>query len=112
LIVIPAKKNIIFANLPYIPSKRISQLDASVKNFEPIIALDGGEDGLKYIDQVLKQAKSFLKPEGHLLLEVDDTHLIDRAKQFENLWNIKIRKDHAGKNRFWICKINIPPIRL
>lgn len=45
----------IVANLPYIPSNQITSLQNSVKNFEPQIALDGGETGLKYYQELLEQ---------------------------------------------------------
>ncbi len=97
------KLNIIFANLPYIPTARINQLDNSVKNFEPISALDGEEDGLKYIRELLKQAPSYLAKDGIILLEVDDTHT--DASEFKDKYDIEIKNDENGKNRFWICRI-------
>ena len=92
--------DIIFANLPYIPSNRINELDCSVKDFEPKIALDGGKDGLKYIRQLLDQATKFLKPNGVILLEVDDSHT--DASEFSKNWSVDIKLDSNSKNRFWI----------
>jgi len=97
------KLDIIFANLPYIPTSRISQLPTSVRAYEPLTALDGGEDGLEYIRQLLEQAHKLLKPEGIILLEVDDTHNKNAAKEFQNDWNIDIKNDFNGRNRFWVA---------
>jgi len=96
------KFDIIFANLPYIPSSRVHNLDSSVKDFEPHLALDGGEDGLTLIRQLLHQAKSYLKNYGIIILEVDDTHT--DASAFGNDYEIEILKDENKKNRFWILK--------
>lgn len=95
--------DIIFANLPYIPSQRISTLDSSVKDHEPNLALDGGDDGLKLIRQLLIQAPNFLAPKGIVILEVDDTHT--DYKEFQNVWIIEAIKDFQGKNRFWKLRL-------
>src|SRR5690606_36270933 len=49
------KFDLILANLPYIPSDRIPYLESSVIDYEPHLAVDGGEDGLKYIRELLIQ---------------------------------------------------------
>ncbi len=97
------KLNIIFANLPYIPSSRISILDKSVKDFEPLNALDGGKDGLKFIRELLLNAKEYLSQDGVILLEVDDTH--KDTKEFEKEWNIEVKNDFNGKIRYWVCHV-------
>jgi release factor glutamine methyltransferase len=96
--------NIILANLPYIPSNRISKLDTSVKDFEPKLALDGGTDGLDYIKKLLYQAPKYLAQKGIVILEVDDTHDEKVAELFSE-WDIEVKNDHFDKNRFWICKL-------
>lgn len=86
------------ANLPYIPSSRISKLPGSVKDFEPVLALDGGEDGLKLIKKLIKELedKKFI---GDLFLEVDDTHDEQAMSVFGNKLK-KTWKDSFNKNRF------------
>lgn len=64
------KGTYILANLPYIPSERYKKLDNSVKDFEPKLALDGGVDGLKYIERLINQMKSDINIEG-AILEID-----------------------------------------
>lgn len=87
------------ANLPYIPSFRISKLSSSVKNFEPILALDGGGDGLDIIKKLLKelQEKSFT---GNVFLEVDDTHTEEKLENIDQVILKKVWNDSFGKNRF------------
>lgn len=92
--------DIIFANLPYIPTKRVEQLDNSVKDFEPSLALDGGVDGLDLIKKLIHQAHHHIIKDGILILEVDDSHT--DASEFLNEWKVKIVNDINNKNRFWI----------
>lgn len=97
--------DVIFANLPYIPTTRLTELDPSVRDFEPIEALDGGEDGLKFIRKLLEEGSNRLNNNGVILLEVDDTHGENKAKEFSDLWNIEVRKDLNEKIRYWVCRI-------
>ena len=62
----------IVSNPPYIASDEIMTLDHSVRDYEPIWALDGGEDGLKFYKSIIKYWKSVLRPGGWLLFEVGE----------------------------------------
>lgn len=92
--------NCIIANLPYIPNARLSALDVSVKDYEPRLALDGGEDGLRLIRQLLAQAPTFLAPDGVMLLEVDDTHSMESWREYAQQWRVEIMEDQFGRTRF------------
>ena len=61
--------DLICANLPYIPSARLSEL--RVARSEPHLALDGGEDGLDLIGKLLKLAPSYITVDGLILLEIE-----------------------------------------
>lgn len=67
---LPEPVDLIVANLPYIPSGRISTLQPEVQ-WEPRAALDGGADGLDLIGRMLSQAPAKLKEHGIILLELD-----------------------------------------
>ena len=67
---VPEPIDLIVANLPYIPTDRISTLQPEVRQ-EPALALDGGPDGLDLIRRLLTQAESKLKDSGIILLEMD-----------------------------------------
>jgi len=67
---VPEPIDLIVANLPYIPTDRIPTLQPEVQQ-EPVIALDGGPDGLDLIRRLLVQAEDKLKPSGIILLEMD-----------------------------------------
>ncbi len=96
------KLDLLIANLPYIPSQRIQTLDASVREFEPKLALDGGEDGLELVRKLLAEAESKLKSSGVVVLEVDDSHQ-QPPTELVSRWFITTKKDSQLKNRFWVC---------
>ncbi len=62
--------DLILCNPPYIPTLDIGRLDVSVRDYEPHLALDGGEDGLKFYRSVAKKWKCALKSGGKLIFEV------------------------------------------
>lgn len=92
---------IIVTNLPYIPSARIPYLDSSVKDFEPQVALDGGEDGFELYRKLFKQiAEKGWKPKL-LIGEIDYTHgdlAYNEAKKYLE-GGVEVKKDFAKKQR-------------
>lgn len=68
---IPEKVDLITANLPYVRRPWISELPEEIKDFEPRIALDGGDDGLFWYKKLFDQAKDKLTPGGEILYELD-----------------------------------------
>jgi release factor glutamine methyltransferase len=60
----------IISNPPYIPTERIERLDPGVRNYEPRMALDGGENGLGMVARLIEESVGLLKPGGHLVLEI------------------------------------------
>lgn len=95
------KFQLIVCNPPYIPTKDISTLDDSVKEHEPILALDGGEDGLRFYRAVTKYYKDSLAKNGAMLFECgigqyEDIITIMEEEGFED---IKIIKDLSGIER-------------
>lgn len=93
------KLDLVIANLPYIPSSRIQELPEPVKDFEPHLALDGGPGGLRLINKLIAQSESRLKPNGVLLLEIDESHKIKDLSLPKN-FQAEIIKDQFGKRRF------------
>lgn len=93
--------DIIVSNPPYIETDVIKTLPTEVKN-EPIIALDGGKDGLKFYKIILSEYKKYLKKDGYLLLEIG----YNQAKSVGELINLNysIIKDLAGNDRVIIIK--------
>lgn len=68
---VESKYDFILANPPYIPEGRKGELDKSVTDYEPHIALFSGPDGLDLIKKFLEQAKSYLNKDGQIWLEFD-----------------------------------------
>ncbi len=64
------KFDLIVSNPPYIKRKDIKNLNDDIKNFEPKLALDGGNDGLDVIKKVIYKSKNILKIKGLLALEI------------------------------------------
>ena len=64
------KFDLIVSNPPYIMKKDIKNLEDDIKNFEPKLALDGGNDGLDVIKKVIYKSRSILKNKGMLALEI------------------------------------------
>ncbi|MCB0327301.1 MAG: peptide chain release factor N(5)-glutamine methyltransferase [Bdellovibrionales bacterium] len=87
----------VVANLPYIPSSQISGLQSEL-GFEPRAALDGGDDGLVYIEKLTGQAWSTLKPEGLYFLEFgsDQADRVRVILEQQGFKDITIKKDLAG----------------
>jgi release factor glutamine methyltransferase len=62
--------DMIVSNPPYVPEGEWQKLESSVRDYEPEIALVGGEDGLEVIRPIVEKAPGFLKPRGKLLMEI------------------------------------------
>ena len=88
----------IVSNPPYIPHGDIAQLDFSVRDYEPHLALDGGEDGMDFYQTISGMWKEALVPGGRLYFEVGigqaDTVL--RVMRAQGFGDIQIVKDHNG----------------
>ncbi len=99
------KFDIIVSNPPYIRTEEIKTLSKEVQN-EPIIALDGGQDGLNFYRDIIKNASNYLNPNGHLCLETGEDQredIIDIIKQNKNYADIKAYKDLNGNDRVLIA---------
>ena len=100
------KFDIIVSNPPYIKTDIIKTLDEEVQN-EPIIALDGGNDGLDFYEKILKEAYNYLKDEGKLYLEIgydQKEDLINLYKNDKRYKNIECIKDLANNDRVIIIE--------
>ena len=88
----------IVSNPPYIPRADIKTLDGSVKDYEPHMALDGGEDGLDFYRSIVEKWKDALIPGGRLYFEVGIGQADDvlRIMRKEGFGDIQIVRDLAG----------------
>ncbi len=97
---LPGPVDAIFANLPYIPTWKLS--DLSVTRYEPRVALDGGQDGLELIRKLMVQCHGRIKPGGIILLEIEagqGPKALQQAKDEFIGAEIQCCQDLAGMNR-------------
>ena len=92
------------SNPPYIPKDAYEKLPKEVKNFEPKIALLGGEDGLNHIREIIQKAPLFLKKKGWLILEnhFDQGEKVKQLLLKNKFTSIEIVNDLSGIGRFTI----------
>jgi release factor glutamine methyltransferase len=76
--------DLIISNPPYIPSKDVDALSANVKNYDPLISLDGGEDGLKCYRQIAEDINRVIGKNGRVVLEIGYNQAEDVIKIFES----------------------------
>ena len=98
---VPEPVDLIVANLPYIPTDRIPTLQPEVQQ-EPVLALDGGPDGLDLVRRLLIQAEDKLNSHGIILLELDPEQIPvvqELALQHFPEGSTSVEQDLAGKDR-------------
>lgn len=101
------KFDIIVSNPPYIKREVIESLDKEVKK-EPYIALDGGQDGLDFYREIIKQSYQYLKYNGYLCLEIgfdqkiDVIELIENEEKFEHTYS---KKDLYDNDRVVVTQL-------
>ena len=98
------KLDLAISNPPYIPKDTYEKLSKEVKNFEPKIALLGGEDGLKHIREIIKNAPLFLKEKGWIIFEnhFDQGEKVKQLLIKHKFTYVEILKDLSGVGRFTI----------
>ena len=95
------KFSLLLSNPPYIVSRVIPGLDREVSEYEPKMALDGGEDGLVFYRRIAKEAKAVLLPGARLYLEIgyDQGESVKDIFQKEGYEAVEVFPDLAGNPR-------------
>ena len=93
--------DILVSNPPYIRRDVIESLDAEVALHEPVLALDGGEDGLDFYRSIAKEGKRFLFPGGRVYVEIgyDQGTSVKDIFQKEGFFYVEVFQDYAGRDR-------------
>ena len=98
--------DLVLSNPPYIPSDLIKELEPVVKNHEPLIALDGGADGMNASKKIILGALNGLAKGGWLIIE----HHYDQSEKIINFMKnigmeeVSFEKDFSGIKRYAICR--------
>jgi release factor glutamine methyltransferase len=90
--------DIVVSNPPYIPTGDLAGLQDEIRNHEPILALDGGGDGMDVYRRLLPQAYALLCPGGQLFLEIGPGD-VTRLAEANGFIDIRIAKDYNGLDR-------------
>ena len=104
---IQGKYDVIISNPPYIATKEIEALEPEVRIHEPMMALDGMEDGLFFYRKIVSASNEFLNPDGWLFFEIG----YDQGKAVSDMMieagysGVQVIKDLAGLDRVVIGKL-------
>ena len=99
------KYDVILANPPYVAEDRKDEVGEDVKEFEPAIALYGGEDGMEIIRVFLMEAREYLNEDGSIIMEFDSEQKKEIEEIIRNIYSdYEFKKDQFDKYRF--VKIN------
>ena len=98
--------DLIISNPPYIRRDDIRNLQQEIKDWEPVEALDGGEDGINYYRAIIPESRKYLKESGYLLLElgISQANAVRTIAEQADFTDISFKKDYAGIERIFIAK--------
>lgn len=93
--------DIIVSNPPYIQTEVIKGLMPEVRDHEPMLALDGTEDGLYFYRRIVAESKAFLRKEGRLFFEIgyDQAEAVKQLMEDAGFQEVTVVKDFAGLDR-------------
>ncbi len=103
--------DVIVSNPPYIASDELGGLERSVREFEPLLALDGGDDGMLHISVILTEGRGYLHHGGLLALEIDAQRwraALEAAR--EQGWSgLRVEPDLWGRPRYLLAQLGGRP---
>ena len=101
------RPRLVVSNPPYIASPESAALPASVRDWEPPVALFSGRDGMAATARLVRQASERLAPAGALVLEVDSRRAgvaADLAARNPRFTGVRVLQDLAGRDRFVVAR--------
>jgi len=96
--------DLVIANLPYIPTENLNELDREVIDYEPLSALNGGVDGLEVISKLIKEIEDKQYKNINLFLEIDSRKSAETLELLKDWDEVKLLKDLAEKDRYVFAK--------
>lgn len=99
----------VVSNPPYIPTRDLADLPAGIRQYEPIVALDGGTDGLSVIRRIIAEAYTVLKPGGQLAMEIgygQSDEVQNLAYETGKYSDFSIIEDYSGIPRVFCCSLS------
>ena len=98
---IEGRFDVIISNPPYIATKEIEALEPEVREHEPMMALDGKEDGLYFYRKIVSASIKHLNPEGWLMFEIgyDQGEQVSKMMKSAGYTEVRVVKDLAGLDR-------------
>lgn len=98
----PCSCDVIVSNPPYIATAEVNQLPLHILGHEPRMALDGGEDGLDILRQIILDGTQVLRPSGRIFFEMGDDQGLAMRRLLERAGytDVVIAKDFAGHDRY------------
>ena len=99
--------DLIYSNPPYIKSDVIKKLQVEVRDYEPRLALDGGEDGLHFYRKIIENSPKHLNDKGYLVFEIGHDESKDISQLMEDKFNVEVYKDLSGLDRVIVGQLKI-----
>ncbi len=101
------KFDLIYSNPPYIKSSEIENLQVEVKDYEPRLALDGGEDGLFFYRSIIKSSPEFLNHKGFLVFEIGHDEAEDICNLMKDKFKVEVYKDLNNLDRVVVGQLKM-----
>ena len=101
------KFDLIYSNPPYIKSKEIDNLQVEVRDYEPKLALDGGEDGLFFYRSIIKSSPEFLNNKGFLVFEIGHDEAEDIYNLMKDKFEVEVYKDLNNLDRVVVGQLKM-----
>ena len=99
------KYDLIVSNPPYINKNKIKYLDKDITSYEPLLALDGGLDGLSEIRKVISKSSDLIKKKGKFILEIgfDQKNKVIKLLERKGFYINNLKKDLTNNDRCIVC---------
>jgi release factor glutamine methyltransferase len=98
--------DLVVSNPPYIRRDDLKKLQPEIRDWEPLPALDGGEDGLDFYRAIIPMARKYLTADGILLFElgIHQAEAVKQMAQDAGFQDVSVRKDYAGIERIFMAR--------